>query len=301
MEASQAAAQTVQTQSPSLQLRVEQALERWFAACAVGARCPPRLADAQRYALFPGGGRLRPQLCLVTAMACGDARPTAADAAAASVELLHGASLIQDDLPCFDDADVRRGRLALHRVVGEPLAILVADAFIVHAFDVLARVVALAPKELEGLLPELAAAAGTRKGLLAGQAWESEPAAPLEEYHSAKTASLFEAAAAMGAIASGGRVHRWREVGHAIGRAYQAADDLLDATQAKHEGMKPVGRDAALGRPSIVHSVGVDAARARVELWLDRAFRSVPDCANKPLAMAWLDEFARKLETSGVP
>ena len=85
---------------------------------------PPRLAAAVRHAVFPGGARIRPQLCLAVAMACGDDDPALADATASALELLHCASLVHDDLPCFDDAAVRRGRPSVQAAFGEPLAVL---------------------------------------------------------------------------------------------------------------------------------------------------------------------------------
>jgi len=275
--------------------RVERALEEALRSCATGPGCPPRLAEAQHYALFPGGARLRPQLCIVAAMACGDARPALADAAAASIELLHCASLVHDDLPCFDDADTRRGRPAVHKVFGEALALLVGDAFIVHSFDVLARAAASSPREVGELLQTLATAAGTTRGILAGQAWESEPVAPLDEYQRAKTASLFEASAAMGAIAAGASPHAWRRFGEALGRAYQAADDLNDAIGDARSMGKPTGRDAALGRPSVVRAFGVDAARARVAHFVDAALARVPACKGELEVRAWVQAFAGRL------
>ena len=71
-------------------------------------------------------------------MACGDDRPALADAAAVALELIHCASLVHDDLPCFDDADLRRGKPSLHRAYSEPLAVLAGDSLIVLGFDVLA-------------------------------------------------------------------------------------------------------------------------------------------------------------------
>ena len=254
--------------------------------------------------MFPGGGRLRPQLCLVAAVASGDARPLVADAAAASIELLHCASLVHDDLPCFDDAPTRRGRPTVHKVYGQAIALLVGDAFIVQSFDVLTRAVTTAPKELIELLSTLASAAGTTRGLLAGQAWESEPAAPLDEYHSGKTASLFEAAAALGAIAAGANAHPWRQLGYVLGRAYQAADDLDDALGCERALGKPVGRDAALRRPNLVAESGVAGARARLASWLDRAHDEVPDCEGQALARAWVERFSARLraaDTEGSP
>src|SRR5580700_5180358 len=107
--------------------RIERTLERAI-ALAQGAGAPPLLASALHYAVFPGGHRIRPQLCLAVAQACGDG--LAATAAAAAIELLHCASLVHDDLPCFDDADTRRGRPSVHLAFGERLAVLAGDALI---------------------------------------------------------------------------------------------------------------------------------------------------------------------------
>src|ERR1700709_2419276 len=84
---------------------------------------PPRLAAAMRHAVFPRGARIRPRLCLAVAAACGEDDPAVADGAAAAIELMHCASLVHDDLPCFDNANMRRGRPSVHRAYGEPLAV----------------------------------------------------------------------------------------------------------------------------------------------------------------------------------
>ena len=127
--------------------RIEETLERAI-SLAQGAGAPPLLASALHYAVFPGGHRIRPQLCLAVAAACGDAHPAAASAAAAAIELLHCASLVHDDLPCFDDADTRRGKPSVHAQFGAPIAVLTGDALIVMAFDMLAREVAARPGRL---------------------------------------------------------------------------------------------------------------------------------------------------------
>ncbi|MEE7477910.1 polyprenyl synthetase family protein, partial [Methylobacterium hispanicum] len=117
--------------------RIETALEVAVSSAeAPGA--PPLLAEAIRYAVFPGGHRIRPRLCLAVARACGDDDPEAADAAAVAIELLHCASLVHDDLPCFDDAPLRRGKPAVHVAYGPALAVLTGDALIVAAFEALA-------------------------------------------------------------------------------------------------------------------------------------------------------------------
>ena len=99
---------------------LEKAIER-----ATSVPCPPKLAKALHYAVFPGGARVRPQLCVSVASACGAENEEIADGTAAAIEMLHCASLVHDDLPCFDDADTRRGKPSVHKLYGEPLAVLV--------------------------------------------------------------------------------------------------------------------------------------------------------------------------------
>src|SRR5512140_3821641 len=166
--------------------RIEHALQ---AAVANGetAGCPPRLAAALRHAVFPGGARIRPQLCLAVARACGDSDPALTDATAAAIELLHCASLVHDDLPCFDDAPTRRGVPSVHKAFGERLAVLGGDALIVLAFQTLARAAGRLPDRLCPLMAALGAGAGLPGGIAAGQAWECEPEPSLRDYHRAKT------------------------------------------------------------------------------------------------------------------
>ncbi len=275
--------------------RIEGALQLAFATTSVGPGCPPLLAEAQRHALFPGGARLRPQLCLVSALANGDPRPALSNGVAVALEFLHCASLVHDDLPCFDDAATRRGRPTVHKAFGEPLAVLVGDALIAQSFEVLVRAAQSRPSDLGALVAMLAEAVGTRRGLLAGQAWESEPCAPLEEYQRAKTAALFEAAAAMGALAAGADPEPWRSFGEAVGRAYQVADDLRDALGDPAVLGKPVGRDAALGRPSVPQAIGLEGARARLGALIAAADATVPACAGQAGVRAWLGAFASSL------
>jgi geranylgeranyl diphosphate synthase type II len=267
--------------------RIERALRRVLDRAGTGS--PPRLREALRHAVFPGGGRLRPRLSLAVAAACGDAAPERADVVAASVELVHCASLVHDDLPCFDGADLRRGRPTVHRAFGEALALLAGDALIVLAFELLLRSGAGA----EGAV--LAAATGPSRGIIAGQAWESEVAVPVDDYHRAKTASLFDAAARMGAMTAGADPDPWGRFGEAVGRAYQAADDLADAVGSVEHLGKPIGRDAALGRPSLVRAHGLEQARRRAQDLLDDARSTIPACTGDWLLHAWVDRLGSKL------
>ena len=105
-----------------------------------GELAPGRLCNALEYATLPGGARIRPTILLSVAMACGDDKPELSNAAAAALELIHCASLVHDDLPCFDDADIRRGKPSVHKAFSEPLAVLTGDSLIILAFETLARV-----------------------------------------------------------------------------------------------------------------------------------------------------------------
>ena len=258
-------------------LRIKAALEAGLARAEMDA-APPRLAAAMRYAVFPGGARVRPQLCMAVAQACGGDNPELAEAAAAAIEFLHCASLAHDDLPCFDDAATRRGKPSVHAVFGSPLAVLAGDALIVLAFDVLGQAGARAPARLAPLLATIVRGVGMPSGIVAGQAWESEPFTPVELYHRSKTAALFVAATMAGAIAAGGDPHPWRLLGEKLGGAYQVADDLLDAVCAQADSDKPIGRDAALQRPRLVAELGLKGAYARLEALVGEAVAAIPAC-----------------------
>ncbi len=258
-------------------MRIERALGRALEQ-ADGNLCPPRLAAAVRHAVFPRGSRIRPRLCLAVAAACGDAEPMAAEAAGTALELLHCASLVHDDLPCFDDADTRRGRPTVHAAFGEPLAVLAGDALIVLAFETLAGGTARQPRLLAPLLKTMSAASGMPFGIAAGQAWECEAKIDLSLYHRAKTGALFIGASVAGAIAGGGEPEIWRLFGDRLGEAYQVADDLRDAVGDAESLGKPVHQDAALGRPNSVTLLGLGGAVERLELLVAGAVASIPVC-----------------------
>lgn len=257
--------------------RIERTLELAVQKTAA-SNGPPRLAAAIRHAVFPGGARVRPHLCIAVAQACGNEDAKIAEGAAAAIEFLHCASLTHDDLPCFDDATQRRGRPSVHAAFGAPLAVLAGDALIVLAFECVAAAAAHRPDRMPALIALLARSAGAPYGLCAGQAWESEPEPPAEQYRCAKTGALFVAATMAGALAGGADPLLWRGVGYRLGEAYQVADDLLDAVALEAESDKPVGRDAALGRPNAVSQLGLAGAVGRLQELIEAAAEAVPPC-----------------------
>jgi len=274
--------------------RIESSLSLAFTR-AQAPSGPPLLAAAMRHAVFPGGARVRPRLCLAVAAACGDDDPNAADAAAAAIELLHCASLVHDDLPCFDDAATRRGRPSVHAAYGSPIAVLAGDALIVLAFQILAWGTIATPKRLGSLVLTVAQAVGIPNGIVAGQAWESEPKADLATYQRAKTGALFAAATIAGAAAAGADPQPWRHLGESLGEAYQVADDLLDAVSNPSESDKPVGRDAALDRPSAVRAYGITGALSLLESLAQSAADSIPNCPGAAPLRTLIAQEARRL------
>jgi geranylgeranyl diphosphate synthase type II len=257
--------------------RIESALENALLNGG-GPACPPRLTAAVRHAVFPGGARIRPQLCLAVAMACGEDDPELAAAAAVAIELLHCASLVHDDLPCFDNADMRRGLPSVHKAWGERLAVLAGDALIVMAFDVVARAGVAHPRRMAQVLAAVAAGVGMPAGIVAGQAWECEPRADLRDYQRAKTGALFTSATVCGALACGAPAEPWRAFGDCLGEAYQVADDIRDVAGDPALLGKPVGQDAEHGRPSRAAELGLDGAVRYFEDLVRRAQAAVPEC-----------------------
>ena len=274
--------------------RIHAALEAVVAGVE-GGGCPPRLVAAVRHAVFPGGARIRPQLCLAVAAAHGDDDPALTDAAAVALELLHCASLVHDDLPCFDAAATRRGRPSVHRAHGERLAVLAGDALIVLAFQALAQAPARHSVRLAPLLSTIAGGVGMPRGIAAGQAWECESQVPLREYQAAKTGSLFAAATMAGALAAGGDAAAWRELGERLGEAYQVADDIRDVAADPEWLGKPIGRDLALGRPSVARERGLVGALGHFQQLVEAAADAVPPCRGASRLQALVHSEAARL------
>ena len=261
-------------------LRIERSLQAAIGK-ADAPGCPPRLAAAMRHAVFPRGARIRPRLCLAVAAACGEDDPAVTDAAATAIELLHCASLVHDDLPCFDDAATRRGQPSVHRAFGQPLAVLAGDALIVLAFQTLAQGAALAPMRLGPLVMTIGMSVGVPFGIVAGQAWECEDSVDLALYQREKTGALFAAATLAGAAAAGVEAEPWRRLGAELGEAYQVADDILDATGDAATLGKPVQQDLVHHRPNAVHMLGLSGAIARLKDLAAEAAAAVPPCPGR--------------------
>jgi geranylgeranyl diphosphate synthase type II len=257
--------------------RIERSLSQAL-GLAHSEDAPPLLIAAMRHAVFPGGARIRPRLCMAVARACGEDNPTLTAGVAACIEILHCASLVHDDLPCFDDAATRRGRPSVHKAFGVSIGVLAGDALIVLAMQALAHAAETAPTRLGPLILVVSRAIGAPNGIIAGQGWECEPRVVLAKYQQAKTGALFAAATAAGACAAGHDAGAWHLLGARIGEAYQIADDIRDVFSDEQELGKPTGRDQALDRPNAVHRLGLGAAVERMEELVRSAIDAIPKC-----------------------
>jgi geranylgeranyl diphosphate synthase type II len=266
----------------SLLKRAEAALQSHFQTAA-GVGAPPRLQAAMQHAVFSGGARIRPQLCMAVATACGDDAPELTNAAAVALELMHCASLVHDDMPTFDNADVRRGRPTVHKAFSEPLALLSGDGLIVMAYQVLLQAGRQHPERLIMLMDNLSRGVGLPAGIVAGQAWECETAADLAQYQRSKTGALFVSATCAGAIASGRACEPWAPLGAFLGEAYQVADDIRDVLGDVASLGKPVGQDTLNDRPSSAQAMGLEGAIAHFDGLIKQAGDAIPDCTHRDM------------------
>ena len=247
---------------------VDTALDRWLPTTLDST---PRLAEAMRYAVFPGGKRLRPMLVLLSCEACGGSDDAAMPAACA-VELVHCYSLVHDDLPAMDDDDLRRGRPTCHKVFGEAIAILTGDALLTIAFEIVAK---YSPRAefVAASCRELALAAGSA-GMVGGQvddlaaevdSAEREPSIEtIQSIHARKTGALLRASVRLGGFAADASSEELAALdgyGSRIGLAFQIADDLLDVCGEEAATGKRVGKDRGRGKLTFPGVVGAERSR----------------------------------------
>jgi geranylgeranyl diphosphate synthase type II len=226
------------------------------------------------------GKRLRPLMTAITAEDLGGELGPAVDAGCA-VEMVHAASLVLDDLPCMDDATMRRGCAAVHITHGEDVAVLASIGILAGAFEMLTTIETLPPAARTECIRLLTRAVGVG-GLVGGQFEDlyggraPRPVADIAVANGLKTGSLFSAAVEIGAVVAGADMTtrtRLREFAGELGHAFQLLDDLLDGGASATTIGKDIGKDAGkstivsmLGRTSVGHRIDrhVEAAHARL-------------------------------------
>jgi geranylgeranyl diphosphate synthase type II len=263
---------------------------------------PEQLHKAIRYSLVAPGKRIRPLMTLLTATRLGAETEAALDPACA-IEMVHTASLIVDDMPFMDDAEMRRGRQANHRVFGQDVASLAAFDLLSRAFGVVAAAPGLDDAQridLVSLLSRTLAGEGVIAGQLHDLQSEERPPDPalLKKMYEQKTGVLFVACSEAGARVAGVPAE-WiepiQEFAMNMGILFQIVDDLLDRFGTLESTGKDVGQDD--GKTTLVSVLGPDEARKEACHRLEAAERALDPLgpAGKPL-----DEMARSLMGPGL-
>lgn len=232
---------------------------------------PVAVHSAIRWSVFAGGKRFRPLLLLAAGETLGAGRAELL-ATACALEMIHTYSLIHDDLPSMDNDDLRRGRPTCHVRFGEATAILAGDALQSLAFQTIAEDEVLAPSQRLKLISELAGAAGTPHGMVAGQALDLEAESreisgkELEQSHGLKTGALISAAARCGAFiakADDSQLKLITRYAAQLGLLFQITDDLLDVTATVEALGKTPGKDARSSKATFPGIYGLEATRER--------------------------------------
>ncbi len=239
---------------------------------------------AMRYACLNGGKRLRPFLAVHAADLFAVPRARSHQVASA-IEFIHCYSLIHDDLPAMDDADLRRGQPTVHRAFDEATAILAGDGLLTLAFAVLAEPATDPDAAVRNELVATIAAAAGIGGMVSGQMMDMVadsgthfdlPA--VERLQRMKTGALISAACEAGAILGRADPAQRRalvDFARSLGVAFQIADDLLDVDGEPAAVGKDLGRDAAAGKATFVSHLGIDGARQAAADYVDRSITAL--------------------------
>jgi len=237
------------------------------------------LARAMSYATLGGGKRLRALMVLESADDFKVPQNQALRVASA-IEIIHAYSLIHDDLPSMDDADLRRGKPTVHKAFDEATAVLAGDALIPLAFEILADPQTHPSAEIRlNLIQSLSKAIGG-EGLVLGQMRDLEREGKTETHSDllnislGKTGALFGFAAEAGAILGNvdeATQKNLRLFGELFGIAFQIQDDLLDVEATSAESGKTSGRDEALNKTTYVTILGIEGARKEYDALMEKA------------------------------
>lgn len=268
------------------------------------AGAPPRLAEAISYAVQEGGKRIRPMLVLLGGHLADSSPQLPALAtlnqsplwpAAIAVELIHGYSLIHDDLPSMDNDDLRRGKPTVHRAFDEATAILAGDALQSLAFLLLST----APYATDATrLAWVRLLSEGANRMVYGQHMDTMPRtrAPttpeLSQMHQLKTGALLNAALMMGAVTTPPAVQAALSAFiRPLGLAFQIQDDILDATGSVDKLGKTPGKDAADHKASYVTVLGLDCARRQLSTTMTEALHALAPLGQSANALRACAEF----------
>jgi farnesyl diphosphate synthase len=259
-----------------------------------------RLFEAMRHGAIGGGKRLRP-LLTIAASKLFAIDPERALRVGCAVEAIHVYSLIHDDLPCMDDADLRRGKPAVHKAFGEAVAVLAGDSLHALAFEILAHPATHDdPWVRADLLLELARAVGPA-GMAGGQMMDlvaegqTLDLSAITRLQQLKTGALIEyaveAASIMARLPPDARTP-YRGYARNIGLAFQIADDLIDHSGDQAAAGKPTGRDANAGKATFVSLLGEERARQQAGFLVNQAIEHLDDHGSEADLLRAIARFA---------
>ncbi|MEW6456454.1 MAG: polyprenyl synthetase family protein [Acidobacteriota bacterium] len=265
---------------------------------------PSSLHQAMRYGVLNGGKRIRPILTIAVSEITGG-KEEPAMIAGTSIELIHCASLILDDLPCMDNSVLRRGKETCHRVFGEDIAILAAFGLLNMGYYLLATLKEKGVKDkiVVNLMKRFNDAIGT-DGLLAGQTVDLESNSKnitseiIDYIYNKKTASLFVAAAEFGSILSEiNKKEMFSILRYArdIGLAFQIKDDILDAEGDIKKLGKEIKKD--LKKTTHVSLFGVEKSKEKVKELINSAINHINQFGKKAELLINLAKFIEIRET----
>ncbi|MBC8313055.1 MAG: polyprenyl synthetase family protein [Candidatus Cloacimonetes bacterium] len=275
---------------------IEKALNKYLSP---KSKYPQKIHEAMRYSIFAGGKRLRPLLLIATYEMLIKRRDTRRIQKimplACAIEMIHTASLIHDDLPFMDDANVRRGKPSCHKKFGNAIAILAGDALITKSFETILKM--KKRKHSLDCLEILLQSASTR-GMIGGQVVELLSTKRrvklhvLRDIHLKKTGALLRAAEEMACVVANANEQTTSALSDFalnVGLAYQVIDDILDEIGADDLLEKETGEDSKNNRVTYPVLLGIEESKKQALKLIHDARNIIKYIPNNSMLLNFLD------------
>lgn len=250
---------------------------------------PVQIAEGMKYAVLNGGKRIRPILILMVLDLLGKDEKLGLPSGAA-LEMIHSYSLVHDDLPALDNDDYRRGKLTTHKKFGEAEGILIGDALLTHAFNVLTEKNKDISAEKIVEIVKLTSSYAGIDGMIGGQMIDIESEGKkisletLKYIHRNKTGKLLkvpvEIACVLADVSKDIR-EKLEEYAELIGLAFQIKDDILDVEGDFEKLGKPIGSDAEIEKATYPSMVGMEKSKELLNEITERAKSIIADNFSK--------------------
>lgn len=254
------------------------------------------LSEAMQYSLLAGGKRIRPVLLLATAQVFGR-QPAEFLPTATALEMIHTYSLIHDDLPAFDDDDLRRGQPTCHVKFGESVAILAGDALFAEAYRLICEKQTAPPEVKLAVIEEISVATGVR-GVVGGQLLDilgdAKEADALRLVHHLKTGRLIMACVHCGGLLAGApesELKKLRDFAAELGLLFQIKDDILDVVGETAVLGKQAGADVRLERRTYVSVYGLEEAERLALQSRDKVLKALEQVEGRTAALAGITNY----------